>query len=700
MYRSTLRTLAALLVAVTTVASVATIVPTTAGAAPTDPAATADGRFVGALYEDFLDRAGSPTEVAAKVAEVRRDGRDAVVARFANSSEWVSALVTGYYRSTLDRAPDAAGLAHWTTAIQRGMTAARAAAHFYGSPEYFARSGGTPRAWVADLYEEILDRAPDAAGLSHWAAMVGRGVPRDQIAASFYGSVETRRARVAGLYEQLLDRAPDAQGWTHWTTVLADGHDVRLATSLASSPEYYLRATGERPQPPASAAVDPGPAPSSGGGSSAPATGSTSTTTTPAARPATGSTFVHPGVLLDRTQLDLVKAKVAAGQEPWASALDRAQSSGGSIRTDRRPTRYRYAGLDYVPAPVAVLQAAGSSGTAYMTAHPELGLRNIGGTEHLDDAQAAYTHALLWYLTGNRAHAAKAIEIMDAWSGTLTEIKFDQPRRSDTGGQLFDQGKLQAGWGGSLFARAAEIVRHTGGGWSDAGVARFEDMLRDVYLPLVITGWTSGANWLMTFAEATMGIGVFTDDRATFDAGVRMWRQQVPASIYLPGDGSVPLPPDPWFGTADRIRSLWHQPTAYVAGLEQETLRDLSHTMMGMGAMANAAETARIQGVDLFGEQRARIVTSFELHARYVNEYLDEKARLGGAEPSSSWVPSGWVGRDFDLGGVSYRAGWEVAFNHYARAGQAMPNTARLVQRLRPATSNMHLSWETLTHAR
>ena len=137
-----------------------------------------------------------------------------------------------------------------------------------------------------------------------------------------------------------------------------------------------------------------------------------------------------------------------------------------------------------------------------------------------------------------------------------------------------------------------------------------------------------------------------------------------------------------------------------MAGLQQETLRDFSHMAFGLGAMANAAETARIQGVDLYGEERERIVAGFELNARYLNEYLDEVVRLGGAQPASTWVPSNWVGSDFDLGGVGYATGWEVAHSHFARVGQAMPNTTRLVQRLRPAASGLHLSWETLTHAR
>jgi hypothetical protein len=413
------------------------------------------------------------------------------------------------------------------------------------------------------------------------------------------------------------------------------------------------------------------------------------------------SGFVHPGVGVDGAQLEFVKAKVAAGQQPWKGALDQLVSSGTSVKVEDRPQGYRYSSLSYVPAPVPVIQAPSASNQRWIDENPEYGYAAIGDVQHLDDARAAYAHALLWYFTGNQAHADKAIEIMNAWSATLVEIKFDQPRRPDNNVQVYNNGKLQAGWGGSLFVRAAEIVRHSGAGWSASDVARFERMLTDVYLPLTITGWTNGANWLMTFAETTMGIGVFTNDRTAFDAGVTMWRDKVPTTIYLPSDGPYPKPPYHWYKTEADLKAYWHNPSTWLTGLQGESLRDLSHMAMGMGAMAIGAETARIQGVDLFGDERERLVTGFELQARYVNEYLDEVARLGGKEPASTWRPTGWVGSSFRSGGTALRGGWEIAHTHYAvHNGISMPQTERLVKRLRPSNSGLHLVYDTLTNAR
>ena len=40
--------------------------------------------------------------------------------------------------------------------------------------------------------------------------------------------------------------------------------------------------------------------------------------------------FVHPGILINKTDLELIKAKVAAKQEPWTAALAKMQTSGMS----------------------------------------------------------------------------------------------------------------------------------------------------------------------------------------------------------------------------------------------------------------------------------------------------------------------------------------------------------------------------------
>ena len=210
---------------------------------PSDAKVEANRRFIEALAVDFLGRRATSTELAAGLDRLAAGApRSAVVQSYATSDEWISVIVTGFYRSTLGRDPDGAGLRYWVDRMKRGMSAGDVAAYFYGSDEYFARSRGNVQAWIADLYAEILLRPADQGGLDYWAAQSRAGASRSTIAFHFYRSIESRLTRVSALYRALLGRAPDIGGRDYWAGILIDGHDVRLATELASSTEYYLRA--------------------------------------------------------------------------------------------------------------------------------------------------------------------------------------------------------------------------------------------------------------------------------------------------------------------------------------------------------------------------------------------------------------------------------------------------------------------------
>jgi hypothetical protein len=236
----------------------------------------------------------------------------------------------------------------------------------------------------------------------------------------------------------------------------------------------------------------------------------------------------------------------------------------------------------------------------------------------------------------------------------------------------------------SVFPRAAEIIRYTYTGWSSADVARFGTMLRGIYLPEVVQGSSANGNWELSMADATMAIGVFLDDHATFDAGVALWRGRVPAYVYLSSDGALPRqPPHGGKGSQSALIGYWYGETKFVDGIAQETCRDLGHVQLGFAAMTDAAETARIQGIDLYAEQAPRITAAYEFHAKLLD---------GGAIPS--WLCGG------NVQAVSPSPTWEIGYNAYAgREGKSLPYTHKLVEKIRPTGVNHHMVWETLTHA-
>ena len=353
--------------------------------------------------------------------------------------------------------------------------------------------------------------------------------------------------------------------------------------------------------------------------------------------PPIGDGFRHPGVLVNKAQLDFVRAKIAAGEQPWKGAYDKAVADN-------------YGSLAYAAKPQVNVECGPYSNP------------NNGCAEEANDSIAAYTHALLWALGGDEAHARKAIEIMNGWSAVFK-------------GHTNSNGPLQAAWFGALWPRAGEIIRHTYAGWPAAEIARFEGMLKTAYLPAVIGGSGANGNWELSMIEASINIAVFLDDKPTFDKAAGMWRKRVPAYFYLKSDGATPVKPPR--GSADWGTSY------YVDGLCQETCRDFLHTQLGFGAAINAAETALQQGLDLYAAESQRLRTTMEFHADLL---------LG--KP-----PGPICGGTLNLRVLNT---WQIAFNHYHdRMGQPLPLTERLIvekARLIDPTYK-HMSWETLTHA-
>jgi hypothetical protein len=363
------------------------------------------------------------------------------------------------------------------------------------------------------------------------------------------------------------------------------------------------------------------------------------------AAPTAPAAFVHPGVTVSKGQLDFVRSKVDAGAQPWKGAFDAMLAS-------------KYADLNRTPKPRAVVECGSYSNP------------NHGCTDEREDAIAAYTDALAWYITRDERYAKKAIQLMDAWSAVITD-------------HTNSNAPLQTGWAGSSWPRAAEIIKYTyTGSWANSG--RFATMLRSVYLPEIINGSNSNGNWELSMMEAAVGISVLLEDKSSYDKAMAKFRTRTAAYVYLDTDGELPKTvPSQNLNTREKIVNYWQGQSTFVTGLTQETCRDLTHTGYGISAISHVAETSRIQGQDLYGTdvgERLRQALGFQ--ARY---------ELGTAVPS--WLCGGSL--KLGLGPVT-----EVGYNAlHHRLGMGMTNTQALTERNRPAGSNnLFVAWETLTH--
>lgn len=199
--------------------------------------------FVKATYQDFLDRPPTAAEIDWNATALAGgSNRAAYVKGLANSDEYLSALVQGFYQDTLGRDGSDEDVAYWVDRLRAKMSVAKVASFFYSSQEYFdGFGGGTVRGWIEDLYDKLLGRSATGDDLDYWEAQVtSRG--RTRVAIDFYQSAESRTARVQALYQALLGRSASGADASYWAGRIRTEGDVVLASTLASMQEYFTRA--------------------------------------------------------------------------------------------------------------------------------------------------------------------------------------------------------------------------------------------------------------------------------------------------------------------------------------------------------------------------------------------------------------------------------------------------------------------------
>lgn len=263
--------------------------------------------------------------------------------------------------------------------------------------------------------------------------------------------------------------------------------------------------------------------------------------------------FVHPGI--DQTSEDLkyMKSLVLRGEQPWKDAFERMKS-----RTD----------LDYVVRPHEHVMRG------------PYGKPNIGGNELSGSVDLAYNASLIWYITGDKRYAEKAIAAINAWTPVLRD--FD-----------FNDAKLIAGLTGYKFCNAAEILKYTDSGWEKEDISSFTEMLMTVYYPLLRYYFPqANGNWNGMIIHSLLAIAIFTDNREIFNDAVSNF-------LYSPVNGSI-------------FKYI------HPSGQCQESTRDQGHVQLGLGEFAGAAQVAYTQGVDLFSAGNNRIALGFEYTAGFL----------------------------------------------------------------------------------
>ena len=219
-------------------------------------------------------------------------------------------------------------------------------------------------------------------------------------------------------------------------------------------------------------------------------------------------------------------------------------------------------------------------------------------------------------------------------------------------------------------------MRYSYKGWSDADIAKFQNMLTTQFLPTLIRGTCENGNKELTMAEALINIGVFNDNRAVFEHGVKMWRGRAPAYIYLKSDGAKPVEPAGcgpalWGNKASR-RNWWTAsyrrrlaiPDTRIWRWQEWWMRPRRHTSREWICMPSRARES----------------------------WQRSNSRRSILPPNNAKAPENL---EFNV-----HPTWEIVYNHFHdRMGKQLPKMAAVLPGVRPTGVNHHMAWESLTHA-
>jgi len=334
----------------------------------------------------------------------------------------------------------------------------------------------------------------------------------------------------------------------------------------------------------------------------------------------------HPGLLHTEADFKRMRERVAAGAEPWKSGWERLTAS-------------RHTSLKWKPRPAGkIVRGRGPEHENYHLLYT--------------DIATAYACALRWRVSGDKAYADKAVEVMNAWSSTLKEVTGSSDRF------------LASGIYGYEFANAAEIMRDYAG-WDRADFKRFGEMMLTIFGAMNQDFLTHHygnkidhywCNWDACNMASLLAIGVLCDRLDLYEQAVDYFK-------HGKGNGAI----------AQAVVTIYPDGL----GQWQESGRDQGHATLGIALIGAVCEMAWNQGDDLYGYDNNRFLSGAEYVAKYNLQYEVPYTPYKNSLASQPVISPAGRG--------NVRPCWEMIFNHYVnRRGLSAPYCKQWVAKIRP----------------
>jgi hypothetical protein len=212
---------------------------------------TPNQKFVNLAYNDLLKRPPSAGELnaASSAIDAASLTRLGFAGQMTSLPEFLGDTVNDYYQQYLGRSADTASLNSFIPAIQSGAHFEDVQSNIVGSAEYFARSGSTNSAFLAALYNDLLNRPIDASGTATFLPLLTGGTPRTTVANAILTSLEYRDDLVAGYFTDFLRRTSSSTERSPFVSELGSGGTDQLVIDQIISSQEYFNLSQTIPEP-------------------------------------------------------------------------------------------------------------------------------------------------------------------------------------------------------------------------------------------------------------------------------------------------------------------------------------------------------------------------------------------------------------------------------------------------------------------
>ncbi len=140
------------------------------------------------------------------------------------------------YLAYFNRLPDNEGLNYWVDILKQDRATLGQVSDSFSSSQEFVNTYGSlsDRDFVGLVYNNVLIRRPDQAGLGYWVRLLARGLSRGEMMILFSDSAEfvnnsNPAVQTAAIYNSMLDRSPSSQEFQRWLAHIGANPADRVA---------------------------------------------------------------------------------------------------------------------------------------------------------------------------------------------------------------------------------------------------------------------------------------------------------------------------------------------------------------------------------------------------------------------------------------------------------------------------------------